>query len=378
MYEFLSAVVSGIAAFEAPPVWAQSPVGNVHGSVGHGLQPFQFGVSHANTGGQDSSSGSEPIPPSNAGTTALDTAGVAYDGTPNTAFSKIVTALVLRNVIDMLRDKPIIMSEGSYLRAKHVPGTKSFVYTAFADLGAADDLLEGVPPQTVPLAWDTFEFTGGQKGKIVAITDLAALFSPFDLYSKAAEKVAWNAIDTAELQAVALMSGSTTGVPVTTAQATVAENIINTVVAMKQADVPAFGDGTYKGLISPADAAVVMKETGELGWTEASKYAATTQLLNGEIGKFRGIRFVESNRITDGKTLVHGPDAWVWGDYQTIQAYRVAPGGDHSDPLAQRGLVGWKGMWGMSLVAFDGSPAFGPASNPEGFRFTQVDLTDAV
>jgi N4-gp56 family major capsid protein len=267
------------------------------------------------------------------------------------------------------------MTEGSYMKAKHVPGTNGFVYTFFADLGAAEDLLEGVPPETEGLAWDTFSFTGAQKGKLVAITDLAGLFSPFDLYSQAAEKVAWNAIDTAESQAVALLQGVTTGVAVTVADDSPAVNIINTVVALKEAEVPTFPDGTYKGLISVADAAFIMSETGELGWTEASKYAATTQLMNGEIGKFRGVRFVESNRIDDHKTVIHGPDAWVWGDYQTIQAYRVAPGGDHADPLAQRGLVGWKGMWGMSLVHFDGSPAIGPASNTGGYRFAQVDLT---
>ena len=70
-----------------------------------------------------------------------------------------------------------------------------------------------------------------------------------------------------------------------------------------------------------------------------------------------------------------GPQAIAWGDYQTIQAYRVPPGGNHADPLAQRGLMGWKGMWGMQVVAFDGTPAAGPPANTRGFRYAQVDLT---
>jgi len=32
-------------------------------------------------------------------------------------------------------------------------------------------------------------------------------------------------------------------------------------------------------------------------------------------------------------------------------------------------------MWGLKLVAFDGSPAMGPASNTAGARWTQVDIT---
>ena len=53
------------------------------------------------------------------------------------------------------------------------------------------------------LALDTLQFVGAQKGKLVAITDLAEQFSPFELYRLAAEKLAWNAVDSAENDAVA-------------------------------------------------------------------------------------------------------------------------------------------------------------------------------
>src|SRR5512137_2878582 len=166
------------------------------------------GITFANTGGV--TEGTSPLP-TGGSTTVLKTLGTAYDGTPGTDFAKIVTTLVLRNTMEVLRTKAVVTQEGAYLTAKHVPGTKSFTYTAFADLGAAEDLLEGVPPETEGLTWDTFEFTGGQKGKIVAITDLAELFSPFDLYSQAAEKIAWNIVDTAEKGAVALLTCCTAG-----------------------------------------------------------------------------------------------------------------------------------------------------------------------
>lgn len=370
MQDFMAGLIAGAM----PSVWAEYRPSNAKGAAGI---PGYVLAPHANSGGLDAQvTGTLPIGPTGGTTTALDTLGVVYDGTPNAQFDKIVTALVVKNVMEVLRTRAIIMHDQSWMRASHVPGTRTFRYTAFADLGAAEDLLEGVPPETEALAWDTFEFTGGQKGKVVAITDLAELYSPFDLYRTAAEKVAWNAIDTAETQAVALLTGAETGVAVVTVANATAANIIATVVALKKANVPTFPDGTYHAFISPADAAVVMSETGLLGWTETAKYANGMAVMNGELGAFRGIRFIESNRIPDHKTVVHGPGAWVWGDYQTIQAYRVAPGGDHTDPLAQRGLVGWKGMWGMSLVGFDGSPAFGPAGNTEGFRFAQVDIAD--
>jgi hypothetical protein len=80
---------------------------------------------------------------------------------------------------------------------------------------------------------------------------------------------------------------------------------------------------------------------------------------------------METNRLNDGSTdsiVVFGPEAYVCGDWQTIEAYRVARGNDHADPLAQRAIMGWKGMMGYSLLAFDGSPAMGPTGNTTGAK----------
>lgn len=369
--------IDALTGFLSTPVWAAPTApANVRLPLGVEVPGWALGIAYANTGGQDSASGTEPIPPSNAGTLAAGTAGVAFDGDTNAAFDQIVTALVLRNLSDNLRNDLVVLQASAFARAKNVPGTNNFTYTFFADLGAAEDLLEGIPPVTVPLTWDTFSFTGTQKGKLVAITDLAEVFSPFELYRIAAEKVAWNAMDTAETAAVTLLMAAT-GITVT-GGSSIAENIVNTKVALSVGNVPKFPDGTYHALISPADAAIVMLDTESNGWTETSKYAQPGMLLNGELGRFRGVTFIESNRITDGKTVVFGPEMVIWGDWQTIQAYRVAPGGDHADPLAQRGLVGWKGMWGMKLAEFDGTPAIGPASNPGGKRYAVVDLTDVT
>jgi hypothetical protein len=342
------------------PGWAVYNPANARNA---GLIPGYILAPHANTGGQDAAG--SLATPAGGTTTALGTVGVNYAGTPNADFANIVTALVVRNVIDNLRTQTVFMQEGSFIRATSVPGTNQLRYTAFADLGPAEDLLEGVPPQTEGLAWDIQEFTGKQKGKLVAITDLAEQFSPYELYRIAAEKVAWNAVDTAEKDLVALLQGAGVGIPITGVVSKAAESIIAAVVAMKKAEVPTFPDGAY-----------IMTQTGELGWTDTMKYASGKAILNGEIGTFRGVRFIESNRVADHKSVIFGPDAFIWGDYQTIRAYRVAPGGDHADPLAQRGLVGWKGMWGLKINEFDGTPAMGPATNPTAKRWAQVDFAD--
>jgi N4-gp56 family major capsid protein len=320
--------------------------------------------------------GTQPIIPSNEGTLGAGTPGVAFSGGQlNADFAKIVTALVVRNTIENLRDEAVFAQEGNaYLKASHVPGTNAFVYTGFADLGDAVELLEGVPPETEKMLFDTFTFTGKQMGKTTAITDLAEVFSPFDLYAKSAEKLSWNAIDYIEKTIAALVNTSPTIALTATG---FAAGIIEFVTKLKRRDVPRFSDNTYHAWVSPETAAKIKAETGELGWTDTMKYANPGNLLNGEVGTFRGIRFMETNRLNAGtpdEVVAFGPEAYVVGDYQTLEAYRVGRGGDHADPLAQRAIMGWKGMWGFSLVQFDGTPVMGPASNATGTKMFTATL----
>lgn len=326
----------------------------------------------ATTLGGVSALGKEPIIGSLAGTTL---AGNKSDGTQltdlNAAFTSVVTALVKKNVEDIVREKAIILAESNFVHATNVKGTNKFVYTAYADLGAAEDLAEGVPPISVALAFDTMDFTGSQKGKIVAISDLAEMFNPHEQYAIAAEKIAWNIVDTMEVMAATIAQAG--GLTKAAAQATVAENIIANRLILKKALVPTFPDGFYRCFISPTDMAAVQADTSGLGFQESIKYSDSMPLINGEIGRFRGVRFIETTRVADTKATLFGPEFFAWGDYQTAQVYRVAPGGDHADPLAQRGLVGWKGMFGGEAILFNADIL--NAANPKNLKYTVADLT---
>jgi hypothetical protein len=57
---------------------------------------------------------------------------------------------------------------------------------------------------------------------------------------------------------------------------------------------------------------------------------------------------------------------------QSIETHMVRPGGDHGDPLAQKALVGYKGMWGAKalIVAEAGGARFGMAKAHAGTDLT--------
>ena len=114
-------------------------------------------------------------------------------------------------------------------------------------------------------------------------------------------------------------------------------------------------DGYYVAIIHPDVAYDIMRSDE---WTSAAKYAGSTQLFEGEIGRVAGIRFVET---TEAKifakagasskdvyaTLVLGANAYGvtevdGGGLQHIVKQLGSAG--TADPLNQRATVGWKAI----------------------------------
>jgi N4-gp56 family major capsid protein len=135
----------------------------------------------------------------------------------------------------------------------------------------------------------------------------------------------------------------------------------NMVARLKGSNVPQFADGTYRCIIHPSQEYDLVSDTSVNGWIEANKYVNNMPLLTNEIGMFAGVRFIVSSDAkvyaTAGASsgnvynaLFLGPDAYTIGDSQTLQSYFVAPGGDHTDPLAQKALVGYKMRFGSLLL----------------------------
>lgn len=121
-------------------------------------------------------------------------------------------------------------------------------------------------------------------------------------------------------------------------------------------------DGSYVAIIHP-DCEFDLENDDE--WINASQYAGSTQIFEGEIGKLYGVRFVETTEakiwakagapITEGgtdkisvyATLVMGANAYgttmvEGGGLETI-VKQLGSGGT-ADPLNQRATAGWKAI----------------------------------
>lgn len=310
---------------------------------------------------------------------------MATTNTGQSGFSDLVTQLVAARAEEELRARAVHAMPGMYVPARFVKGTNTLRYARYADLApSTTTLTEGTAPTDDALTISSEFFTAKQYGATVAISDLANLDSPHDLISIAAERVAYKAVRSMDniVRDDIHSNAATAAVWGATASGTLTQNAANSAVAaagvltglfvkqtvarLKAANVPAFADGFYRAIIHPNQEFDLISDTAVNGWIESRKYVDNMDLLTGEIGQFAGVRFIVSSDAkvyaTAGASsgnvyaaLFLGPDSYAVGDSQTLQSYFVAPGGDHTDPLAQKAIVGYKMRFGSLILDEAGS-----------------------
>ena len=302
------------------------------------------------------------------------------------AYSALITELVSQQAQENLRNRLVHAMPGNYTSGRFQKGSNEIRYARYPDLtplGVSDTLTEAGAPAEYDLTVTTESFVPKQYGKVLKISDLAQLDSPHDLIAIASERLARAATESMDniIRDVLKLGTNVMYAGDASARANVGtgsnDNITGltikkAVAKLKAANVPTFADGFYRAIIHPAVEFDLLTDTSANGFLEATKYTKSLELLNGEIGAYAGVRFLvsPSAAVFTGagggsadvhSTFIFGPDAYIVGDSQTLQSYFVAPGGDHSDPIAQIATLGFKMRFGAILRGegttgdFDGS-----------------------
>lgn len=299
-------------------------------------------------------------------------------------FNQTVVALVQKRLEELLRYPLVHLIPGNFRPAQFVKGTNNTMrFVSFADVpadaaaglatpvaGTAPWLTEGVAPASIDLAIQYEEFTANQAGRVIQLTDVAMLESPFDLLSVAADRVARDALRVADQRTAQVILAGTNYITANTARPTTATvaagdlltgaSVKRAVAKLKGASVPMFPDGTYHAIIHPYVVNDLQADVDVGGWMDASRYAGAEQLLTGELGRYAGVRFSDSAgagvkagagaaAIDVYSTVFFGPEAYAFGDWGQIETHVTPPGG-HTDPLYQSALVGWKAFFGAKLI----------------------------
>lgn len=268
-------------------------------------------------------------------------------------------------------DKVLIRSAEPYLvhdqfgQKRPIPkgSGKTIEFRQFSTLPkATTPLTEGVTPNGQSYSVNSFTATIQQYGAYIAISDMLELTAFDNQMAEITRMLGAQAGITSDTLTRDVLAQSTNVIrvgggaerkDVAAANILTVEAIKKAVRALKRKNIPTIG-GNYVAIVHP-DTVYDLWNDDE--WIEASKYAGSTQIFQGEVGKLYGVRFVESTeakiwskeasgaQVPVYATLVLGENAFGVtsinnGGIETITK-QLGSGGS-SDPLNQRATVGWK------------------------------------
>ena len=240
---------------------------------------------------------------------------MATTQTSTTNYNQTVVALVNKRLEELLRAPLPHLLPGNFRVANFVKGTNNVMrFINIPDLsvtaGTPDHatptapwLKEGVPPTGEALSFGYEEFSADQAGRVIELSDIAMMESPFDLLAEAADRVARNAIATADKRVAEVLSAGSQVMYAggASSRATIPSNSALTgalvklaVARLKAAAVPTFSDGTYRAIVHPGSTYDLESDTAVGGWIDAQRYAGSQALFTGEVGRYAGVRFIES------------------------------------------------------------------------------------
>ncbi|MBR2070403.1 MAG: N4-gp56 family major capsid protein [Clostridia bacterium] len=230
-------------------------------------------------------------------------------------------------------------------------------FRRFTSLPAATTpLTEGVTPEGRQLTIEPVTATLKQYGDYIEITDVLDMVGIDPVATENAELLGEQAgltIDTVVRDIVCAGTNvQYAGGGTSATEKISAAEIQKAVRTLKKANAKPLADGSYIGIIDPDIAFDIMNDPL---WQDISKYSGGTKIMDGEIGKLAGVRFIETTntKINSGAhcAMIIGADAYGVVDLEGSATNKpeiiIKPlgSGGTTDPLNQRGTQGWKAMF---------------------------------
>lgn len=321
--------------------------------------------------------------------------------TATTNFDKTVQVLIRKKLEELLRAPLPHLTPGNFEKAEHVEGSNGTMrFLNIPDIAvdaaeAASSLVvtEGLPNAADELVIGYEEFSTRQRMKTLAFSDVALLKSPNRLFAVGADRLARYVLELADYIAAAKIvtgtnviysgSGNTDTDEVAAGDVLISSDIKRAVALLEGGNVPRFDSNEYRGILHPYVKFDVELDDDAGGWIDASRYAGSTQLFSGELGKYAGVRFMSSSKagVLDGQgtssidvysTTIFGPRFFAVGDFGNNATYVTPPGG-HDDPGHQSALITWKG-WMDCMIIGEGTSA----TNVSDPRYIRIESASSI
>lgn len=245
---------------------------------------------------------------------------------------------------------------------------KTIEFRKFTSLEpATTPLTEGVTPTGKNLAVTAITCSLEQYGDYVEISDMLDLVGIDPVLVESAELLGEQAgltIDNVVRNAVCggtnvQYAGAKTSISeITASDVMTADEVARAVATLKKGNVKRLEGKFYIGIIDPDIAYDIMKDPL---WQDISKYSGGQAIMEGEIGKLHGVRFIETTEtlVKEGTVNVHcamiiGKDAYgvpdVEGSAKPENIVKPFGSAGTADPLNQRATSGWKALFGTKRL----------------------------
>lgn len=287
--------------------------------------------------------------------------------TLSSALSAAITFKTQKKVLANLRAELFYADASMAEQGEFDAGHDTLLFTNVPDLTPnTTPLTEGTRPDKRALTMGTVTVDTDQYGGLVSISDIAKAKSPIQIVDIGSERLTRESREVLDQVTRDVIAGGGTALYAGTGNAARADLAATDVLdvatlkraawSMFKASIPRNADGFYHIAVSPEQAADLANDTA---FDEAFKYTDNTPLIRNEVGRIAGFRVqaVENAPTFASTVTVHAAIAtgavkgWGAGEIQTLSTYHVAPGGDHTDPLAQEELLGWKVMFGVAVLS---------------------------
>ena len=242
----------------------------------------------------------------------------AYDGTSQAFDATNSLAGELKTFYDteLLENARVEMFYAQFAKKQNLPANRGTTveWRKWNTFAKAQQLQEGVIPTGQKFGMSSKTGSINQYGTYAAITDKLELRAYDDVILGATEEMGASAAETQETlirdallvntnvlycDNITLATGAVASTPTScaTMEATAEvmcvltpDSVAKAVTIMKKNRVPTI-NGKYYAVIHPS-VAYDLRKSKE--WIEAHKYAATTEIFNGEIGELHNCRFIEN------------------------------------------------------------------------------------
>lgn len=244
-------------------------------------------------------------------------------------------------------------------------GGKTINFRKFTSLNPATTVLtEGTTPTGSNINITQITASPNQYGNFVEVSDVLDMVAIDPVLDEMADVLGEQAAETLDVITrntlvtsgtnLQFANGKTSNATIAAADVLTVTEIRKAIRTLKNGKAKPLADGYYIAIVHPN---AVYDLQGDSAWVNASQYAGSTQIFNGEIGKLYGVRFVESpNAHTFGgvgassaqvySTIVVGANAFGVVDVAGSSAVQniIKPHGSAgtADPLNQRATTGWK------------------------------------